>query len=211
MKPGAEAVRIPATQSRPTDFVALAKPRLNLLVVVSAVAGYVMAERRYPRRVAAGVHDRRHRLRRGRRIRVQPDHRTRARRADAAHAPAADAGWAARDARRLDIRNRPERRGPGDPRARSQPAQRGSGVPDDGVVCRRLHAAQAALVVLDGHRRDPGSAAARSSAGPRRSTSCRRARGSSSASCFCGSCRTSWRSHGSIGRTTPGRGSRCCP
>ena len=26
-----------------TDFVALAKPRLNLLVVVSAVAGYVMA------------------------------------------------------------------------------------------------------------------------------------------------------------------------
>jgi len=43
MKPGAEAVRIPATQSRLTDFVALAKPRLNMLVVVSAVAGYVMA------------------------------------------------------------------------------------------------------------------------------------------------------------------------
>lgn len=34
---------IPAASSRTTDFVALAKPRLNLLVVVSAVAGYVMA------------------------------------------------------------------------------------------------------------------------------------------------------------------------
>lgn len=43
MKPGAEAVRIPTTHSRLIDFVALAKPRLNLLVVVSAVAGYVMA------------------------------------------------------------------------------------------------------------------------------------------------------------------------
>jgi protoheme IX farnesyltransferase len=43
MKPGADAVPIPATHSRTTDFVALAKPRLNLLVVVSAVAGYVMA------------------------------------------------------------------------------------------------------------------------------------------------------------------------
>jgi heme o synthase len=43
MKPGAEVVPIPAAQSRVTDFIALAKPRLNLLVVVSAVAGYVMA------------------------------------------------------------------------------------------------------------------------------------------------------------------------
>ncbi len=43
MKPGADVVPIPAARSRATDFVALAKPRLNLLVVVSAVAGYVMA------------------------------------------------------------------------------------------------------------------------------------------------------------------------
>ena len=34
---------IPTTHSRTTDFFALAKPRLNLLVVVSALAGYVMA------------------------------------------------------------------------------------------------------------------------------------------------------------------------
>ena len=37
------ASAIPTTPSRTTDLVTLAKPRLNLLVVVSAVAGYVMA------------------------------------------------------------------------------------------------------------------------------------------------------------------------
>ena len=41
MKSTASAVA--AAPSRATDLVALAKPRLNLLVVVSAVAGYVMA------------------------------------------------------------------------------------------------------------------------------------------------------------------------
>src|SRR5262245_38636043 len=43
MKPPAEAVTVAATSSRTTDFVALAKPRLNMLVVASAAAGYVMA------------------------------------------------------------------------------------------------------------------------------------------------------------------------
>ncbi len=70
------------------DFVALAKPRLNLLVVASALAGYVMARRRHARRVAAALHCCRHRFGGGRRIGVQPGDRTRARRADAAHAPA---------------------------------------------------------------------------------------------------------------------------
>jgi protoheme IX farnesyltransferase len=37
------ASAVPAAHSRSADLVALAKPRLNLLVVVSAVAGYVMA------------------------------------------------------------------------------------------------------------------------------------------------------------------------
>jgi protoheme IX farnesyltransferase len=43
MKPGAEAVALPAAHSRTSDYSALAKPRLNMLVVVSAMAGYVMA------------------------------------------------------------------------------------------------------------------------------------------------------------------------
>jgi protoheme IX farnesyltransferase len=38
-----DAASVTATSTRTMDFVALAKPRLNLLVVVSAVAGYVMA------------------------------------------------------------------------------------------------------------------------------------------------------------------------
>jgi len=37
-----EATILAATPSRTTDFVALAKPRLNLLVVVSSMAGYAM-------------------------------------------------------------------------------------------------------------------------------------------------------------------------
>jgi protoheme IX farnesyltransferase len=36
------AVAIPAVRSRASDFVALAKPRLNMLVVASSLAGYVI-------------------------------------------------------------------------------------------------------------------------------------------------------------------------
>ena len=38
-----DVVTVVAPHTRTSDFVALAKPRLNMLVVVSAVAGYVMA------------------------------------------------------------------------------------------------------------------------------------------------------------------------
>jgi heme o synthase len=37
-----DAVALPAVRSRASDFVALAKPRLNVLVVASSLAGYVM-------------------------------------------------------------------------------------------------------------------------------------------------------------------------
>jgi heme o synthase len=40
VKPG--AVALPVSRGRAIDYVALAKPRLNLLVIVSALAGYVM-------------------------------------------------------------------------------------------------------------------------------------------------------------------------
>jgi heme o synthase len=43
MKSGAQSVPVVVTHSRTADLIALAKPRLNLLVVLSAVAGYVMA------------------------------------------------------------------------------------------------------------------------------------------------------------------------
>ena len=43
MKSSAEAVALSPSRSRAADFSALAKPRLNLLVVGSALAGYVVA------------------------------------------------------------------------------------------------------------------------------------------------------------------------
>ena len=39
-----DAIALPAARSRANDFVALAKPRLNVLVVASSLAGYVMAD-----------------------------------------------------------------------------------------------------------------------------------------------------------------------
>jgi protoheme IX farnesyltransferase len=43
VKTGAEVVVLPARVGRASDFVSLAKPRLNLLVVGSSLVGYVMA------------------------------------------------------------------------------------------------------------------------------------------------------------------------
>ena len=43
MKSNADAAAIPIARTRTGDYVALAKPRLNFLVVVSALAGYAMA------------------------------------------------------------------------------------------------------------------------------------------------------------------------
>lgn len=39
---GADAIALPATRTRANDFLMLAKPRLNMLVVASSLAGYVM-------------------------------------------------------------------------------------------------------------------------------------------------------------------------
>ena len=43
MKTSVDVVPLPVVRSRASDYVALAKPRLNFLVVVSAMAGYAMA------------------------------------------------------------------------------------------------------------------------------------------------------------------------
>src|SRR5206468_3958527 len=42
--PRADAAVMPGSYARSRDFVALAKPRLNLLVVASALVGYAMAD-----------------------------------------------------------------------------------------------------------------------------------------------------------------------
>lgn len=43
VKSAADAVPLPSARTRGLDYLALAKPRLNFLVVVSALAGYAMA------------------------------------------------------------------------------------------------------------------------------------------------------------------------
>ena len=43
MKAGVDTVVLTETRSRTSDFIALAKPRLNFLVVASSLAGYLMA------------------------------------------------------------------------------------------------------------------------------------------------------------------------
>ena len=56
-----DALTMTAARSRTSDFAALAKPRLNLLVVVSALAGYVMAGGDLSNAVVGCLHRRRHR------------------------------------------------------------------------------------------------------------------------------------------------------
>ena len=85
---------------------------------------------------------------------------------------------------------------------RRQPAQRRRGVGDAASATRWSTRRSSAI-----RRSRPSSArfrarCRRSSAGRRRSTSCRRAHGFFSASSFSGSCRTSWRLPGFIARTT---------
>ena len=72
------------------DYVALTKPRLNFLVVLTSAAGYYLGATGRPD-VADGAGGGRHRARRRRRGRAEPGLRARHRRADAPHAPAAAA------------------------------------------------------------------------------------------------------------------------
>ncbi len=155
------ASAIPTAPSRTADLVALAKPRLNMLVVVSAVAGYVMAsgDTRDVWRLlcmivgtalVAGGASAFNQI-----IERKPDA------LDAAHAPPADAGRPRPDARGLGVRQRCSR-SPGWRSWRSAPTCSAPSSPSltRRLVRRRLHAAQALLVVLDRHRRDSRRAAA---------------------------------------------------
>ena len=57
MKSNADAAVLSPARTRTADFVALAKPRLNLLVVGSALAGYAMAGGDMQSGLPAAVHD----------------------------------------------------------------------------------------------------------------------------------------------------------
>ena len=142
MKSTASAVQ--TAPSRTADLVALAKPRLNLLVVVSALAGYVMASGDThdvwrllfmivgTGFVAGGASAFNQMLER------EPDA------LDAAHPPAPVAGRPDGHARSVGVRGDPDRRRAGDARHRRQPVERAGGAGYNRLVCARLHATQEA-------------------------------------------------------------------
>ena len=83
---------IDAVATRLADYVALTKPRLNLLVVATSAAGYYLGATGALEPVADGGSGRGHGARGRRRGGAQPGLRARHRRADAADADAAAAG-----------------------------------------------------------------------------------------------------------------------
>ena len=160
MKTGAEAVAIPHTRSRASDFVTLAKPRLNLLVVGSSLVGYVMAggEISNAARVVctvagtalvAGGASAFNQV-----IEREPDglmRRTRLR-------PVPDGRLQPRESlylRRGDVGRRPCRS-----RAGGQCALRVRGIRHARNLCGDLYPDEAALLLFDRGRSDPGRASA---------------------------------------------------
>ena len=96
-------------RARAIDFVALAKPRLNLLVVASTVAGYAMAHGDTTNAGRTRLDHCRHRPRRGRGVRHQPGHRARRRQPDAPDPAPAAARRPARPGRSARLRGHPLR------------------------------------------------------------------------------------------------------
>ena len=115
----------------------------------------------------------RHGPRRRRGLGVQPGHRARSRRADAAHQDAAAARSTAAAARRAPLRQRDHARRSAADRRLVEPARGGSRARDAPQLRRRLYAAQAPVVVRHRHRRDPWRAAADHRLGGRRAAICR--------------------------------------
>ena len=152
-----------------SDYVALTKPRLNVLVVATSAAGYYLGATAAldAGRVSAG--GRRHCARRRRRRRAQSGVRTRHRRADAADANASAADGRVAQARRDSSASCSSLAGLLAPGARARTwlavAARAR---DARHLPRRLHAAQAP--VADRRRSSAPFPARcrRSSAGPRR-------------------------------------------
>jgi hypothetical protein len=204
-----EAVVLTGSRTRTRDFVALAKPRLNFLVVASALAGYVMAGseglgalRLIGTLIGTGL---------------------------VAGGASAFNQVLERDVdllmRRTRLRPLPDQR-----LLPMEGSLFGAAMSVTGLfvlaAAANLVAATVALVTLVTYvavytplkRRTslgtvigafPG-AFPRSSDGRRQGATSRRKRGRSSASSFSGSCRTSSRSRGSIATITRGPASRCC-
>ena len=195
------------------DYLELTKPRITLMVVLTALVGFVMgspagrsAFPAWPRRSLG------HRPggRRGQRAEHGPGapHRRASccARATGRCPPAACAPrkpWPA--ASRLTVA------GLGLLRLAQGPLAAAGRLRDLGQLPVPLHAAQDADVALDARGRIPGRPAPGDRLGRRARRSWSRARSSCSRSCSCGRSRTSSPSPGSTARTTRAAGSPCCP
>ena len=211
MKRGAAAAASRSAR-RASDFVALTKPRLNLLVVAIDAAGYVMAGGetlgRRTRRlhcslgtalVAGGaaafnqvIERDTDALMRRTRLRPLPDGRLQ---------PAKALIFAARSRRR---RPAAARVGGRTCSPRSWRSRRSS------ATCVVYTPLKRRTSFSHGRRRDSRARCRRSSAGRRRAAQLPREAWRSSGSCSCGRCRTSWRSRGCTATTTRAPASRCC-
>ena len=158
------------------DYVALTKPRLNLLVVATSAAGYYLGRRAPPSSSPMARSGRRHGARGRRRRGAESGLRARHRRADAAHAHAA----AARRPRRAG------RRAPSSASCSRVAGDRAAGAARPTLLAALLalaharHLPVAIYTPMKRRRRSPRSSARsrarcrRSSAGRRRMARCRR-------------------------------------
>ena len=148
------------TSARLADYLALTKPRLNLLVVATSAAGYYLGATRRRGHVGDGAGRRGHRARRGRRGRPESGVRARHRRADAPHASAPAAGRPRAAGRRPHFGLALALAGLALLAARANLLAALLAVATLIIYLARLHADEAPIVAFDARRRGAGRAAA---------------------------------------------------
>ena len=209
---GSVPVAVPDARRRVySDFLALTKPRVNLLVLMTTLIGFhlgtfgpidiVMLVHTVigTALVAGGAAALNQVLERDidRLMR-----RTQSRPLPAGRLGIGEAGWFALVLAGLGLRRA---------RVGAQPARGAGGVRDDRQLCARLHAAQEPDVAGHGDRRRARGAAADDRLGGGDGQVCRSKPGCCLRSCSSGRCRTCWRSRGCTARTTSAAASACCP
>ncbi len=138
---------------RAADYVALAKPRLNLLVVASSAAGYYLGSPAAPELTPMAAGGLRYRAGGWRSGGPEPGVRARHRRADAADAAAPAAGSSRKSRRSARVRHRPLRGGNRPSWRWREPARGARRRGHARHLPRGLHAVEAAVGDLDAGRR----------------------------------------------------------
>ena len=197
-----DASVLPLARASAADWLELTKPRITLMVVFTALVGFVTATAALALDRPAARGARRDRPRGRRRERPQPGDGARHRRPHAPHAHASDPGRAHPSRRGQPVRCPAHPRGARAARGALRTAGRPRGLLHLGELPVPLHAAQAPKPPRHPRRRGSGCPAARDRLGRRERQPRARAPSSCSPSSSCGRSRTSWRSPGSTATTT---------